>query len=207
MPGDMSPALLVERFDIRNDARDRRLLAMEDFCSVLDLPPSAKYDGTIERMARALRPLSTDPMRDLEILFRRALFAWIIADGDMHLKDLSLLKIAGPHARQFESVRFAPLYDAVTTRVFPELAGDRMAFKLAGKDDRLVRGDFLTLARTMDLSVDRAEKLIAEMASTMQKAATRLRLPLVANRRARRAASATLEKVVEIVRMRATAMQ
>lgn len=150
----------------------------------------------------ALRPLSTDPIRDLEILFGRALFAWLIADGDMHLKNLSLLKIAGPRSRQFGSVRFAPLYDAVTTRVFPELAGDRMAFKLAGKDDRLVRGDFLTLARTIDLSADRAEELIAEMASTMQRSAARLRLPLVANRKARKTANATLERVVEIVRTR-----
>lgn len=206
MPDDMSPALLIERFDIRNGAHDRRLLAMEDFCSVLDLPPSAKYDGTIERMARALRPLSTDPIHDMEILFRRALFAWIIADGDMHLKNLSLLKIAGPRSRQFESVRFAPLYDAVTTRVFPELAGDRMAFKLAGKDDRLVRGDFLTLARTIDLSAGRAEELITEMASTLQKVSARLKLPLVANRRARKAAGASLERIVEIVRTRATRM-
>ncbi len=206
MPDDMPPALLVERFDIRDDARDRRLLAMEDFCSVLDLPPSAKYDGTIERMARALRPLSTDPIRDLEILFRRALFAWIVADGDMHLKNLSLLKIAGPRSRQFESVRFSPLYDAVTTRVFPELAGDRMAFKLAGKDDRLVRGDFLTLARTIDLPADRAEELTTKMASTLQKASARLSLPLVANRRARKPAGAALGKIVEIVRTRATRM-
>jgi len=43
---------------------------MEDFCSILDLPPSAKYDGTIERMARALRPLSTGPAADVSILFR-----------------------------------------------------------------------------------------------------------------------------------------
>src|SRR3546814_3675720 len=55
-------------------------IALEDFCSILDLPASAKYDGTIERMARGLRPLSTDPAADLDILFRRAVFAWLIAD-------------------------------------------------------------------------------------------------------------------------------
>ena len=206
MPDDMSPALLVERFDIRNGTRDRRLMAMEDFCSVLDLPPSAKYDGTIERMARALRPLSTDPTGDLEILFSRALFAWIIADGDMHLKNLALLKVAGPRSRQFGSVRFAPLYDAVTTRVFPELSGDRMAFKLAGKDNRLVRRDFLTLARTIDLAVDRAEALITEMTSALRKSAARLRLPSVANRRARKEAGSMLKRIVEIVQARAETM-
>ncbi|WP_461619535.1 HipA domain-containing protein [Bradyrhizobium sp. 23AC] len=127
MPDGMAPALVVERFDIRRDRADKRRLALEDFCSVLDLPASAKYDGTIERVARGLRPLSTDPADDLDILFRRALFAWLIADGDMHLKNLALLRVAAPGARQFESVRFAPLYDAVTTRVFPGLASDRMA--------------------------------------------------------------------------------
>src|SRR6202030_3124003 len=85
MPDGMPPALVVERFDIRRGPDDARSLAMEDFCSILDLPTSAKYDGTIERMARGLRPLSTLPVADLEILFRRALFAWFIADGDMHL--------------------------------------------------------------------------------------------------------------------------
>ena len=33
------------------------------------------------------------------------------ADGDMHLKNLALLKVAEPGSRRFESVRLAPLYD------------------------------------------------------------------------------------------------
>ena len=145
----MPPALLVERFDIRRGPEDRRRLALEDFCSILDLPSSAKYDSTIERMARGLRPLSTDPASDLGILFRRAVFAWLIADGDMQLKNAALLRTADPGAKAFASVRFAPLYDAVTTRVFPGLAGDRMALKLNGKDDRLRLRDFLAMARTI----------------------------------------------------------
>lgn len=140
MPDGMPPALLVERFDIRQTTEDQRRFALEDFCSILDLPASAKYDGAIERMAHALRPLSTDPTADLDILFRRAIFAWLIADGDMHLKNLAMLKVADPDAKSFTSVRFAQLYDAVTTRVFPGLGGDRMALKLNGKDDRF-RGE------------------------------------------------------------------
>ncbi|HEY2658118.1 MAG TPA: type II toxin-antitoxin system HipA family toxin [Caulobacteraceae bacterium] len=180
MPDGMSPALVVERFDIRRDANDRRFIAMEDFCSVLDLPTSAKYDGTIERMARGLRPLSTDPTADIETLFRRALFAWLIADGDMHLKNLALLKTAEPGARQFTTVRFAPLYDAVTTRAFPGLAEDRMAFKLNGKDDKLTRQDFLTLARTIDLPLGKAESLIEATAQCLRDRARGLALPVFA---------------------------
>lgn len=180
MPDAMSPALVVERFDIRRGPKDDRRLAMEDFCSILDLPASAKYDGTIERMARGLRPLSTDPAADLDILFRRAVFAWLIADGDMHLKNLAMLKTAEAGAKAFTTVRFAPLYDAVTTRVFPGLGGDRMALKLNGKDDRLTRQDFLILARTIGLTVGDAEAAIGELTERLAERAKTLSLPAFA---------------------------
>ena len=143
MPDGMSAALLVERFDIRMGADDHRLLAMEDFCSVLDLAPQAKYDGTIERVARALKALSTAPDEDLMTLVKRALFAWLIADGDMHLKNMAVLKTSEPGHPAFRTVRLAPVYDTLTTRVFPRLEHDRMALKLNGKDERLKRADFL----------------------------------------------------------------
>jgi serine/threonine-protein kinase HipA len=181
MPDGMSPALLVERFDIRRGPKDQRRLALEDFCSILDLPTSAKYDGTIERMARGLRPLSTDPAADLDILFRRAVFAWLIADGDMHLKNLAMLKTAEAGAKTFTTVRFAPLYDAVTTRVFPGLGVDRMALKLNGKDDRLTRQDFLALARTIGLTVGDAEAAMNEIAGRLTKRVQTLRLPAFAS--------------------------
>jgi serine/threonine-protein kinase HipA len=197
MPDGMAPALVVERFDIRGGPDDRRRIAMEDFCSVLAVPAAAKYDGTIERMARALRPLSTEPAADIETLFRRALFAWLIADGDMHLKNLALLKIAEPGARRFTTVRFAPLYDAVTTRVFPGLAGDRMALKLNGRDDRLTKQDFLTLARTIDLPMARAAAIMTETAMSVGDAATRLALPdFVGSREVNRSAETHVRAIV-----------
>jgi serine/threonine-protein kinase HipA len=204
MPDGMSPALIVERFDIRQGLEDQCRIALEDFCSVLNLPASAKYDGTVERMARGLRPLSTDPMADLDILFRRAVFAWLIADGDMHLKNVALLKIADAGAKTFNSVRFAPLYDAVTTRVFPGLGGDRMALKLNGKDDRLTRSDFMTLARTIGLQQGSAETAIAGLAASLRTAVEAVRLPdLVA---ATAAGRAVQDQVFEIARERSAAL-
>jgi serine/threonine-protein kinase HipA len=202
MPEDMPPALVVERFDIRRAAGDPRRFALEDFCSVLDVPAEAKYEGTIERVGRGLRPLSTDPRADLEILIRRALFAWLIADGDMHLKNLALLKIAEPAARRFASVRFAPLYDAVTTRVFPGLGGDRMALKLNGKDDRLTLQDFRQLARTLETPVGRAEELAADLARRLASAAEVVTLP---DLQLAPGAVERIEKVRAIVRERSAA--
>lgn len=111
----------------------RRLMAMEG--SLLRARPASvrqirRYDPVHGQGAAS--PVNR-LMSDLEILFKRALFARIVADGDMHLKNLALLKVTGPRSRQVGSVRVAPLYDAVTTRVFPEPSGDRMAFKLEGR--------------------------------------------------------------------------
>ena len=177
MPDGMPPALIVERFDIRESLDDKRMLALEDFCSVLEVPTEDKYKGTMERVARAARPLSTAPEEDLPIVLKRALFAWLIADGDMHLKNMALLKIAEPGEEKFRSVRMAPLYDAVTTRVFPRLRHDHLALKLNGKDDRLCRADFRAFASTAGLKTGDADAAIDEMLGRMKEAVDRITLP------------------------------
>ena len=173
----MPPALLVERFDIRESVEDKRMFALEDLCSVLDLPTEAKYDGTIERVARAVRSSSTAPEEDLLIIFRRALFAWLIAGGDMHLKNMAILKTVEPRAKQFSTVRMAPLYDAVTTRVFARLQRDRMALKLNGKDDYLHRADFRALASTVGIRAVDTDRAIDNMIARMKQAADEVALP------------------------------
>jgi len=177
MPEGTPPALIVERFDIRESLEDRRMLALEDFCSVLDLKPEAKYDGTIERMARTLRPLSTAPEEDLLILLKRALFAWLIADGDMHLKNVALLKMAEPGDETFRSVRIAPLYDSVTTRIFPGVKHDRLALKINGKDENLKRKDFRTFASTAQIGARQAETAIDELVKGLSEGIEATTLP------------------------------
>ena len=108
---------------------------------------------------------------------KRSLFAWLIADGDMHLKNMALLKIAEPGDRQFRSVRMAPLYDAVTTRVFPKLKHDRLALKLNGKDDNLRRADFQALAATAGLRAGDAEAAIDELLQRLREAIDRITIP------------------------------
>lgn len=177
MPDTMPPALVVERFDIREGHNDTRMLALEDLCSVLDLPSTAKYDATMERVARAVRPLSTAPEDDLLIIVKRALFAWLIADGDMHLKNMALLKIAEPGEKRFRSVRMAPLYDAVTTRVFPKLKHDRLALKLNGKDGKLRRADFRALGTTAGLRATDVDAAIDDLLQRLRGLVEAIALP------------------------------
>ncbi len=203
MPNGMAPALLVERFDVRLGGTDTRMLALEDFCSVLDLPTDAKYQSTMERVARAVRPLSTAPNEDLQLIVKRAVFAWLIADGDMHLKNIALIKVAEPGETSFRSVRIAPLYDAVTTRVFPNLKHDRLALKVNGKDDNLRRADFHALAATAGLGVGETDLAIADLLQRIGGAVERIELPPQVTRS--REAEKLIQQVLDLCRRRVEA--
>ena len=152
MPGDLPDALLVERFDIRLNQADGRRLAMEDAASLKSVPAAEKYEGSIEQAARALRRVSTEWNSDGTALLLRALFAWLTADGDMHLKNFGVLRTAGPGDDDFTSVRLAPVYDTVTTGIFPGFENDSMALSVNGKRSKLRKNDFQRAGVTMGLS-------------------------------------------------------
>jgi len=120
------------------------------------------------------------------------------------LKNIAMLKIAAPRARVFESVRMAPLYDALTTRVFPGLHNDHMALKLAGKDDRLHLADFETCARTIDLPLRKAREIIENLLAALGEAMDVIALPPIVQESA--SASETAEAVLQIVRSRHAAL-
>ena len=205
MPDGMPPALVVERFDIRDRADDPRWLAMEDMCSVLDLEPHDKYTGTIERVARATRALSSAPEDDMLILLRRVLFAWLIADGDMHLKNMALVKTAREGEVVFRSVRLAPVYDTLTTRVFPGLEHDRMALKIGGKDERLRRADFVALATLAGLRATDANATIDDVLQRLAVALDAMALPAALEVDA--GARATVARTLDLCRARVAAFE
>ncbi|WP_298307421.1 type II toxin-antitoxin system HipA family toxin [uncultured Erythrobacter sp.] len=167
MPGGLPDALLIERFDIRTAETDLRRLAMEDMASVRGLTADEKYQGSIEQVGRALRPVSTAWEQDGLVLLRRALFAWLIADGDMHLKNLAVLRTASIGADHFTSVRLAPVYDTVTTRVFPGLETDDMALTLNGKRNRLKQADFARAGATLGLPVADIDNAVATLSNDL----------------------------------------
>ena len=129
--------------------------------------------------------------------------AWLIADGDMHLKNMALLKIAHSGDTAFRTVRFAPVYDTLTTRVFPGLAHDRMALKLSGKDERLRRADFVALATLSGLRAGDAQVAIDDVLQRLPLALDGLNLPraLVLSADAR----ATIDRTLELCRGRVAA--
>jgi len=123
---DNSLALLVVRFD---RAAAGRRIPMEDFCQLAGLQPGDKYNGSAELCARLLQRYSAEPPVDLARLLRLLLFSWWCGNGDLHLKNLSLLTLTPGEPR------LSPLYDLVNTAIlFPD---DPLALPVAGKQRNL----------------------------------------------------------------------
>lgn len=98
-------ALAVERFD---RSPDGRRIHMEDFAQVFGLFPDDKYDHRSYANIAAVLRAETGEEGTYEF-FRRLVFSVLIGNGDMHLKNWSLLY---PDRRTPE---LSPAYDFVST--------------------------------------------------------------------------------------------
>jgi serine/threonine-protein kinase HipA len=113
--------LLVERWDrtIDDDGRIARL-HQEDFCQALGKLPAAKYEveggPSIAGMVGLLRGIGASTLaRDLNELVRAVALNVLLGNSDAHGKNYALL---------YEPLgigQLAPLYDVVSTSVYPDL--------------------------------------------------------------------------------------
>lgn len=120
--------LLVQRYDRQHGAQMQRL-HQEDFCQALGVAPETKYQSeggptlaqAFELLRRSTRPSAPHLLKLLDFVVFNAL----IGNHDAHGKNFSLLYTP-------KGALLAPLYDALSTAVYPTLT-DKMAMKIGGK--------------------------------------------------------------------------
>lgn len=139
-----SKAFVIERFDRTDDGHK---LHIEDFAQVFGVYPQAKYEkASYRNLARVIAAESGDD--DIAEFIRRATFNVLIGNGDMHLKNWSLIYRDRRHAE------LSPAYDFVSTIAY--IPDDNSA---------------LTFSRSKafsDYSVDELEHLVAKAALPRQ---------------------------------------
>lgn len=102
-------AFAIKRFDRNNNSR----IHMEDFAQVLVKYPHAKYDSAnYEQIGRILYQFSGDGLADAQQFARRLLVNILLANGDAHLKNWSLIY------QDKTTPRLSLAYDIVTTNVY-----------------------------------------------------------------------------------------
>lgn len=155
--------LLVSRYDRRHEADDVvTQIHQEDFCQAMLVRSEDKYqqDGgpSIALLADLIRRESSRPIEDLFRLWDAAVFNWAIGNCDAHAKNFALL-------HDDRSPRLAPLYDLVSTVIYPELS-TRWAMTIGGAryDDEVDSAAWERLSGEMNLArratFERARELI-----------------------------------------------
>ncbi|MBL8755628.1 MAG: HipA domain-containing protein [Planctomycetes bacterium] len=145
-------AYVVRRFDRLEDGRK---WAMEDFCQLAELAPSGKYDGSAERCGKLVRRHASEPLVDLLRLYRQFVFTWWVGNGDLHLKNLALVR------DDDRRIRLSPAYDQLNTRLV--LPDDTLAMPIAGKRDNLQTGAWRKLAENFGIGAKAAARVHAEL--------------------------------------------
>lgn len=136
---DGSPAYVVRRFD---RTKDGAKLRCEDFAQILG--EDDKYAGSLERVGKKIRELSSVPGLDAQLFFERVLLNFLVGNGDAHLKNYSLLEADDG------GLRLSPAYDIVCSKaVIPKEAD--CALTLNGKADKITRHDFETFGGTLKI--------------------------------------------------------
>lgn len=150
---DGTLAYLVRRFDRGQGSPPGKLL-VEDFCSLAGKKKEHKYLSSTEECFALLRRFATAPEQQVPALYRLFVFSYWIGNGDLHLKNLSLLRDPAGH------YRLSPAYDLVNTAV---LTRDReLALPVVGRLRSVLRKQWLELAANpaIGLSSEQAGQLI-----------------------------------------------
>ncbi len=106
---DEKLAFAIKRFDRDGNTR----IHMEDFAQVLVKYPHEKYDSAnYEQVGKVIYNFSGDSLSDAQQFARRLLVNILLANGDAHLKNWSLLY------QDQVTPRLSPAYDIVTTSVY-----------------------------------------------------------------------------------------
>ena len=131
---DSHKCLYVERFDRARDGQGQVIrLHQEDLCQAMGILPAAKYEEnggpSIAGVVELLRQLRGPYMaRDINDFVHAVLVNQLLGNSDAHGKNFALLYEPG------SGVRLAPLYDIVSTAVYPDVT-ERMAMAIGGVED------------------------------------------------------------------------
>ena len=153
-------ALLVTRFDRDGPLR----IAQEDACQVAGIDPQSKYriktETALTVLAEACEGGGASRHTALLDLLRVVAFSWLIGNGDLHGKNLSIYNPDGVWQP-------TPAYDLVCTQSY---AGwrDPMALNLYGRANRLRRADFLAAAQRLGLAEPATARMLDDLVDAAQ---------------------------------------
>lgn len=142
---------ITRRIDRTDDGHK---LPMEDFCQLSGLMTDQKYQGSYEYIASLISRYSCVSGLDLTNYWEQVIFAWIVGNADMHMKNFSLI------SKERGRYRLSPTYDQIPTAIVMPEDTEELALPLQGFKKGLMSFDFIY--SMVDSGVDRkaAERIL-----------------------------------------------
>jgi serine/threonine-protein kinase HipA len=155
------PGLLVERFD-REAKPDggTAALAVEDGAQALGIYPADKYAVSAESVVGRLADLCAARPVALRDLYRQLAYAWLTGNGDVHAKNLSIIK-------HDEEWRVSLAYDLPSTLPYRDTT---MALSMLGKKTGVSRKKLLEFAAAVGLPPKVATRVLDEVLAATETA-------------------------------------
>lgn len=155
--------LLVERFD-RHPGPPPGKFAQEDGCQLLDRYPADKYRITMTELLDALEVCSAPRVERLNLL-RLTAYCFLIANGDLHARNVSVLRGASG------LLTLSPAYDVLSTLPY----GDQtMALAMLGRDRKLSRSHFVQMAARYGIPERAVTRMLDDLCRKLAEVPSRL---------------------------------
>jgi len=149
---------ITRRVDRTEDGRKIHMLDMFQITEAFD-----KYKSSLEKVGKALNSYSQNTMLDKIIYFELSLFCFLTGNNDMHLKNYSMI-------RSDSGWILAPGYDLLNVSIILPEDKEETALTLEGKKKKLSKGNFINLAKSLDLTDKQMEGVFKRLKENRPKA-------------------------------------
>jgi len=152
---------IIKRYDRYNGLK----IDHHDILTSLLKPSGEKYKiSALDAMKEASEYLDDIEIREL---FRFFIFSIIIAHGDFHAKNLSL--IYKTNSLEEKEMQLAPYYDISTTGIYKGLDSSDIGMKVLNKNTKIIIEDLIWLGTKFNIDKDDTKKYVTEIAAKFKK--------------------------------------
>lgn len=172
------PNYVIERFDV-SEPGSNKISIGEDFASIMGVSPSAKYNPFMEDVVEHLKKQSTDWESDREYLLRILTLNMLINNNDLHIKNITMLRVYDKNTHKLLESKLSPAYDIVSVdpniltgryRVSPK----KHALKVSGSNDYSFENLIAFAENSLGYAPDEASAIVEKVCKDSMVAASKL---------------------------------
>ena len=146
---------IIKRYDRYSDTK----IDHTEILTLMDKVSTEKYNINMQELFKTAQKY-IDEVEQL-LLFKFIIFSVVIAHGDLHAKNLSLINKSNKSSEELKQL--SPFYDISTTKIYKDTKANDIGLKIINKKSNIDRTLLLKFANIIDIEKSCAETLIDEV--------------------------------------------